>query len=56
MQQVKMKSKGGRAAIVWLSCAESLSSSCASFMTFAIPIRYGCAKALSLFCAATTEY
>ena len=44
MQQVEMQSKGGTAAITWLSFAGSLSHSCAGFMTFSIPIKYGCVK------------
>lgn len=32
------------AAVVWLSYAGSLSSSCTDVMTLAIPIRYDCAK------------
>ena len=43
MQQVEMKSKGSILAVMWLSFAGSLSSSCVSFMTYAIPIRYSCA-------------
>ena len=44
MLQVEMKSKGGVAAILWFNFAASLSQSCASFMTSAVPIRYGCAR------------
>lgn len=43
MQHVEMKPKSHTADIMRLRFAESLSSNCAGFMTFAISMRYGCA-------------